>query len=244
MNDVAREKLEVLKRQIIDYIRRNRVSTTEVADALGKKGVIPGVKAVNSGFHCVGEVFFAYAHDETNWYLHKQLESVPEGCIVFVKEYGCNERALFGDLVSKYLLLYRQAEAVVVDGNLRDAHRFKAANYKLWVRGFSPVGCFNKKVDRAVHPEGEKDRERYHGGIMVCDDTGVVFISKEDITPKLLRRLEFIEKQEDMWYYCVDTLKLSTYETVCLKRYLYDDKILDLTGLARELEKLKEKIND
>ena len=238
MGEKARE--QEIKQRIIEYIRSNRVSSTEVADALGKRGVIEGVKPVNPGFHCVGEVFFAYAHDETNWYLHKQLENVPPGSVVFVKGYECKERALFGDLVSKFLLLYKQVEAIVVDGYLRDAHKLRAVNYKLWVKGFSPVGCFNKEVSREEHPLGEKEKEYYNGGIMVCDDTGVVFVPKENLTESFLRKLEFIEKQEDMWYFCVDTLKLSTFETVCLKRYLYDEKILDMTKFSEELKKLQE----
>ena len=36
---------------IIDFCNNNRVSTTEVADALGKSGVIPNVLPLNSGLH-------------------------------------------------------------------------------------------------------------------------------------------------------------------------------------------------
>ncbi len=32
-----------MKEKIIDYIRKNRVSSTEVADALGKTGAVDGV---------------------------------------------------------------------------------------------------------------------------------------------------------------------------------------------------------
>ena len=66
---------------------------------------------------------------------------------------------------------------------------------------------------------------------MVCDDSGVVMIPKDKIDEKLITKLEFIEYQEDIWFYCVDTLKMSTYDTVCLKKYLegglIDDKRLE-----------------
>jgi len=35
-----------------------------------------------------------------------------------------------------------------------------------------------------------------------------------------LKRLEFVEAQEDIWYECVDRRKWSTFDTVCLKKYL------------------------
>ena len=38
-----------IESKILAYIRRNRVSTTEVADCLGKSGAIEGVSAVNPG---------------------------------------------------------------------------------------------------------------------------------------------------------------------------------------------------
>ena len=34
--------------KVIDYLVRNRVSTTEVADALGKTGVVPDLMPINS----------------------------------------------------------------------------------------------------------------------------------------------------------------------------------------------------
>jgi hypothetical protein len=35
-------------------------------------------------------------------------------------------------------------------------------------------------------------------------------------------KLEWIEEQEDMWFDCVHRRKWSTYDTVCLKKYLQD----------------------
>ena len=61
---------------------------------------------------------------------------------------------------------------------------------------------------------------------MVCDDSGCTIITKENINENFYKKLEFIELQEDIWYYCVDTLKWSTFETICLKNYLKDDNVL------------------
>lgn len=58
---------------------------------------------------------------------------------------------------------------------------------------------------------------------MVCDDSGVVMIPKEKINDKLIARLQYIEYQEDIWFYCLDSLKMSTFDIVCQKKYLKGD---------------------
>ncbi len=61
---------------------------------------------------------------------------------------------------------------------------------------------------------------------MVCDDSGCTVISKDRINQETYDRLEFIELQEDIWFYCLDTLKWSTYKTICEKAYLKDKDVL------------------
>ncbi|MBI2435580.1 MAG: RraA family protein [Candidatus Hydrogenedentes bacterium] len=209
------------KREIIDYIRRNRVSTTEVADCLQKTGAIPGLHPITRGHFRVGNVFWVYAFGETNWDVHEQLQDVKDGDVVFVEVFECGDRAIFGDLVSKYLFLYKQVAAVVVTGALRDVHRLIKEAWPIWCTGYNPVGCFNIKIERQLDPEIMREhRQKYHGAVGVCDDTGVVIIPKECHTEEFIKSLEFMEQQEDIWYECIDRRKWSTYRTVCLKEYL------------------------
>ena len=49
-------------------------------------------------------------------------------------------------------------------------------------------------------------------------------IPRDMIGPEFLTRLENIEKQEDIWFNCIDFKKWDTYDTVCLKRYLEEDE--------------------
>lgn len=212
-----------IKSEIIDYIRKNRVSTTEVADCLGKSGVLPGVKALSPRHFCVGEVCYVYSIEDSNWPIHEDLEKInPKGKIVFADALDVrDDRALFGDLVSKYILLYLGNVAVVTNGYLRDAHTLIKENYPIWCTGVSPVGCFNKAVNNEAFAEKIKSgRERYDGSIMVCDDSGVVLVPKDKINEEFLEKLHFIEEQEDIWYDCIDRRKWSTFKTVCKKAYL------------------------
>lgn len=212
-----------MKEQIIEYIRRNRVSTTEVADCLGKSGQLDHVSPINRGHFRVGNVKWAYAFDQTNWDTHEQIVSTKERDIVIIEPIDCADRAVVGELVAKYLLLYLQANAIVCIGNMRDAAALIRENYPVWCKGFSPIGCFNKKPEKPLpSPTLEKHQALYDGAIAVCDDGGVVIIPKELHTEAFLKKIEAIEEQEDIWFDRLDRNKESTFDIVCLKKYLKD----------------------
>lgn len=214
--------------EIIDYLVRNRVSTTEVADCLGKTGVIPNVMPCNQGYYKAGKIVWVYAYDESNWPVHEQIQDISEDSIVFVDSINCNDRAIFGELVSKYILLYHQSRAIVVNGKMRDAAQIIRQNWPIWCSGYTPVGCFNRKPANEVDSAWKREHyEKYNGAIAVCDDCGVVVVPKETITEQFLESLYHIEDQEDIWFDRLDHYKESTFEIVCKKRYLEDEIYMD-----------------
>lgn len=210
--------------EIIDYLMRNRVSTTEVADCLGKAGVLPGVMPCIQGQYKAGRIKWVYAYDESNWSLHEQIQDIEENMIVFVDTLNCGQRAIFGELVSKYILLYHQSKAIVVAGKMRDAAALLRERWPVWCEGYTPVGCFNRKPEQEVDAEWKKNHfEMYDQAIAVCDDCGVVIIPKDQITEEFLVKLHNIEDQEDIWFDRLDHYKESTFDIVCKKKYLNDE---------------------
>ena len=209
--------------EIIRKIRMNRISTTEVADCLGKTGVFKDSHAVNRGHFAVGNVKWIYALDESNWSIHEQIREVQAGDVVMIEAFNCGDRAIIGELVTKFAVLYREAVAIISNANMRDANDIIKQNYPMWCKGFSPVGCFNKYIEQPLDSVIEKEhRDKYEGSIAVCDDTGVVIIPKEQHTEEFLKKLENIENQEDIWFEYLDKYKWDTYDIVCLKKYLND----------------------
>ncbi len=233
MNNIVQEA--------INLIEANKISTTEVADVLGKTGQIPNVRALNKGKFCAGEVVCLYAINNSNYELHRQLADADlNGKILFVYNVNC-DRAVFGDLVSKYILLYKRAKAIVINGKLRDAHTLIKEGYPIWCTEVTPIGCVNyQNGDDLTSEQITELKAKYEGSIMVCDDSGVVMIPKEKIDQQLLSKLEFIEFQEDIWFYCLDTLKMSTYDIVCQKKY-QTDKLIDERLLNKLIELQKKK---
>lgn len=209
--------------QIINMIKRNRISSTEVADCLDKTGNIPGVVPLNFGHFRAGRVRWTYALNESNWEFHRQIRDVREDEILLVEPINCNSRAIFGSLVSKYLILYQQVAGIVIQGYLRDIPHLRKENWPIWFYGGTPIGCFNRENEEDLEPSiASERRERYDGAIAVCDDSGVVIIPADNINKDFLQKLSWIEEQEDIWFDCIDRLKWNTYDTVCLKKYKND----------------------
>lgn len=209
-----------IQTRIIDLIRRNRISTTEVADCMDKTGLVPNVRAITPGKHKVGPVFWAYGCNESNWAIHDQLRLFPEGAVLVADPVNCNERALFGALVSKFLMLYRQACAIVVKGPLRDMPHLLKEQWPIWCTGATPIGCFNTEKNAYLPEDIVRDlRAQYDGAVAVCDDSGAVIIPAEIQDDAFLDKLHWIEEQEDIWFDCIDRRKWDTFDTVCLKKY-------------------------
>ena len=210
--------------QIIQKIKKNRISATEVADCMDKTGNLDyGLYALNRQHFKVGRVKWTYALNESNWEHHRQIAQIDSGLIILTEPFDCGDRAIFGDLVTKYLMLYCQSEALVVLGKLRDIPHLIKENYPIWLKGATPIGCFNKASEKDLDESIIAERRaKYDDSIAVCDDSGVVIIPKELHNEEFLNKLDWIEEQEDIWFDCIDRRKWSTFDTVCLKKYLQD----------------------
>ena len=218
---------------IIDYCRRNRVSTTEVADALGKSGVFSRVTPLTLNQYRIGPVRCVFTANNSNYAVHEQVRDVAEGEVVIIFAHNCDGRAIIGDLISKYVLLYRGAVAIVVQGLVRDAAALRREGYAIWAEGVYPLGCFNHAAEAYPAELAEQMRKQYEGGVAVCDDGGVTIIAADRLDEQMHKRLQRIEMQEDIWFYCLDTLKWDTKKIVCDKAYLQETNLLSSVHLQQ-----------
>ena len=209
-----------MRQKILDYIIQHNLSSTAVADALGKTGSIENISAVNHGHFVVGNVRWIYCFGGSNYVLHKQLREVMEGEIIIVEGICCENKAMFGDIVAQYLFHHKKIKAVVALGKLRDAPSLIQENYAIWCEGFTPIGCHNYKIMQEIPKDIlESKINQYRESIAVCDDTGVVVISNDFMNNSLYRQLELICAQEKIWNDCIQNRGMDTYETICLKKY-------------------------
>ena len=206
---------------IINFIKRGKISSTEVADSLDKNGAVQGLLPINKGKFEVGRISLVYGYNESNWDIHQQLENIREGDIVFVETHNCKNKAAFGELVSKFILYQKKAKAIIINGFLRDVNKIIKEDLPIWCKGVTPIGCFNRKNPLTLDNQIVKQwKEKYQDSIAICDDSGVVVIPKNRINDELIRKLRFIEIQEKIWFYCMEVKGWSTFDIVCRKKYL------------------------
>ena len=55
--------------------------------------------------------------------------------VVLIFTHECGENSIIGDLISKYLILYKEAAAIAVMGNVRDLPKLTKERYPYLVRG-------------------------------------------------------------------------------------------------------------
>ena len=207
-------------KKIIDFIQENRVNTTEVADALGKKGHLPNILPINSEQFRVGRVRCVFTANHSNYAVHEQIKHVEKDDVVIVFAHNCEGRSIIGELMAKYTLLYRRASAMIIQGTIRDVAAIKREKFSVWATGVSPIGCFNTISEPFPEDLRQQILNDYENGIAVCDDGGVVVIPPSQHNQEMLDKLERIEIQEDVWFFCLDALKWDTKKIVCDKAYL------------------------
>lgn len=225
--------------KIVAYCQENRVSTTEVSDAISKSGVLGTFTPLIENQYVAGPIRCVFTANGSNHQMHAQLTGIEPGDVVVIFAEQCENRAILGQLVAKYALLYKQAAALVVFGMIRDRAALLRDGARIWSQGFTPLGCTNEPVEPFPEAAAALLREKYQGGVAVCDSGGVAFLESCLINEETLNRLKWIEAQEDLWFYCLDTLKWSTDDIVCQRRYLTEPGEIPsalLTPLTRALE--------
>ena len=206
---------------IINFIKENKVNTTEVADCLSKTGALKNLRPIVNRHFVVGEISYIFGHSDTNWPIHEQLINLESGKIIFIDCTNIKERALFGELVASFMFKKLNAIAVITNGLVRDAGELINLGYPIWCNGFTPEGCYNIKRDLTPDIDilVKKRKDFLEGSIAVCDDCGVVIIPKKDINKYMYSKLIAIEEQEKTWFDCVLNRDWNTFDTVCLKKY-------------------------
>lgn len=211
-----------ISEKIINFIRESQMGTEEVSDCLEKSGLVKYAKTIKQGNYCVGLVQYVYGYDDSNWPIHEQIRDIDPNKILFVDDINVHERALFGQLVSSFIFMNKNAIAIITNGYMRDIKGLLKDNAKVWCKGITPIGCFNKRVElrNDIKYISDVNKAYYEGSIAVCDDSGVVLIPKYKLTEDFLEKLRNMNKQESIWFDCVKNRNWDTYDTVCLKKYL------------------------
>jgi len=234
-----------LHKKLIQHIKRFKYSTTEIADALNKTGSIPLCYPIsqNTNFYKVGTVRLLFAANNSNWGVHNSIDTILKGDIVVIFTENCSGKAIIGDLISKYILELKKAEAIVVHGLVRDSDSLIESNYPIWSMGKTPIGCNNNESIAFDNESRYFLEDKYSDGIAVCDTTGVVVIQNKYINDKIFQSLKFIRDQEIVWLYCLTKLGWNTQKIVNEKAYL-NENIIAPRKIQLAINRLKKHVGN
>ena len=154
--------------------------------------------------------------------MHEQLRDLKQGRILFVDTiFVDDDHAVFGELVSSFIMENQKAKAIVVKGTMRDLDGIRKRKYPVWCKGITPIGCFNVPPTKnaEIDRQAKQGMDYYDGAIAVCDTSGVVVIPKEEIKEDFISKIDNMIEQERIWFECVEKKGWNTYDTVCLKKY-------------------------
>ena len=173
------------------------VSSSNISDAMHRKGAMKGILPINLGSKIVGRAVTVqtFAGD---W--AKPVEAIdlagPGDVLVIYN--GSNFIAPWGGLATLSCKI-KGIEGAVIDGAVRDVDEIRAMNYPIFSSGITPnagdpkgMGEINSEITcagQAVKP----------GDYIVGDESGVVVIPKERAY-EIARRAKEVEKTESRLY--------------------------------------------
>lgn len=212
---------------LLKILEKNSLTSTELTDALGKFGAIPRCQSLFDPLktkRICGLIHPLFAANGSNLSLHKQLEEVLPDSICVVFTYNCADVAILGKLVCDYLFRHKKIRALVVHGFIRDTFEIARSEYPVWCFGSTPVGCSNKPAPDFPIERKKKLMLEYSKCLSICDSTGVVAVPRisQSNSSEYLDKFQFILHQENVWNFCINHLKWSTYKTIVTKSYLLE----------------------
>ena len=173
------------------------VSTSNISDAMHRKGAMRGILPVNLGVKIVGRAVTVqtFAGD---WAKPVEAIDLAGPGDVLVVYNGSNFIAPWGGLATLSCKM-KGIEGVVIDGAVRDVDEIRAMKYPLFSSGITPNAGDPKgmgEINSEINCAGQMVKP---GDYIVGDECGVVVIPKERAY-EIARRAKEVEKTESRLY--------------------------------------------
>jgi 3-hexulose-6-phosphate synthase/6-phospho-3-hexuloisomerase len=173
------------------------VSTSNISDAMHRKGAMRGILPVNLGVKIVGRAVTVqtFAGD---WAKPVEAIDLAGPGDVLVVYNGSNFIAPWGGLATLSCKM-KGIEGVVIDGAVRDVDEIRAMKYPIFSSGITPNAGDPKgmgEINSEINCAGQMVKP---GDYIVGDECGVVVIPKERAY-EIARRAKEVEKTESRLY--------------------------------------------
>ena len=173
------------------------VSTSNISDAMHRKGAMRGILPINLGVKIVGRAVTVqtFAGD---WAKPVEAIDLAGPGDVLVVYNGSNFIAPWGGLATLSCKM-KGVEGVVIDGAVRDVDEIRAMKYPVFSSGITPNAGDPKgmgEINSEINCAGQMVKP---GDYIVGDECGVVVIPKERAY-EIARRAKEVEKTESRLY--------------------------------------------
>lgn len=169
------------------------VSTSNISDAMHRKGAMKGINPVKKGYHMVGPALTVKTMDG-DW--AKPIEAIDkaESGTVLVIDVQGGHTAIWGELAT-WSAKMKQLAGVVIDGSVRDVNDIDAIDFPVYSRYIVPNAGEPKgigEIGGEIHCGGQVVNT---GDWIIGDDSGVVVVPKSQAQELANRALDVKEHE-------------------------------------------------
>ncbi|NLI62325.1 MAG: bifunctional hexulose-6-phosphate synthase/ribonuclease regulator [Methanosarcinaceae archaeon] len=177
--------------EIIEIFKR--VSTSNISDAMHRKGAMEGIHSIFPGKKIVGKAFTVQTLGG-DW--AKPVEAIDKagpGDVLVI--YGGNKNISMWGGLATLSAKKQKIEGVVIDGAIRDFNEIKEIDFPVFASNVVPNAGEPKGMGEIQSEIKCGNQTVNPGDFIIGDDSGVVVVPKE-IAYEIARRSEEVEKRE------------------------------------------------
>lgn len=183
-------------------VRFSVIAASQVADAMGRKGVAVGIRPVGrslsslDGRSVVGPALTVLTRPGDNLAVHKALDLAQPGDVVLVDAQRDPYSSILGDLLTYYAQT-RGVAALVIDGAVRDEAGISSLALPVFARSISHIGPTKAGPGDISVPVSIGGTAVRDGDLIIGDSDGITIVAQAEIESVLALSEEVVRGEHE-----------------------------------------------